>query len=86
MRYTVGWTPTAQNELALLWANNPRLRSEIQFAADEIDRVLPSQAEQLGRVLTPRLRQFIQPPISVLYTVSQADYLVVISHVKFWEE
>jgi hypothetical protein len=69
-----------------MWKDNPAIQAEVSAAADEIDRVFAVRPEQYGEPLSTNLRQFVQPPLAVLYSIPVEDRLVRIHHVKFWDE
>jgi hypothetical protein len=80
--FTVVWPPDAQNELAQLWTDNVAQRREITWAADEIDRLLAIKPLQLGEAVSSHARQYLEPPLKVLFTVSEQDCLVKVLYVK----
>lgn len=81
---TVTWDDDAANELMRLWLDNPKIRQDITAAADEIDRLLANQPLDLGVEQAPNLRQYVKPPLRILYKLSQADRLVRVLYVKHW--
>jgi hypothetical protein len=80
--FTVTWDDDARNELTRLWLNNPHVRSEITAASDEIDRLLAIRPLELGVEQAPNVRQYVEPPLKVLFRVSEADRLVRVLYVK----
>ena len=85
-RYTVTWKPNAKARLAHLWNSNPRIRQEIADAADKIDRLLAINPLSLGEAVSERSRQYIEPPLLVLFAVSPDDRMVRVIFVKIWFE
>jgi hypothetical protein len=84
--FTVVWEKDARNELARLWLDNPLLRREITTAADLIDPQLAIRPLELGVETAPNTRQYVEPPLKVLFKVSQADCLVRVLYVKLWPD
>lgn len=77
MRFTVTWTPQAENQLATLWANAPQqARQEITSAADSIDEKLGDDAESLGESRAGNRRILFVPPLVVIIEVLEPDRLV----------
>lgn len=78
MKYSVLWLPTAENLLAKLWleAEDP---SEVQRAADEIDRILSEEAPNAGESRVSDIRIIIQPPLAAYFDVYEGD-----RRVKVW--
>jgi len=48
MRFTVNWTPTAENELADVWMNAPD-QPAVNAASNRIDRILEVNAHLHGQ-------------------------------------
>ena len=84
--FTVTWDDDAHDELARLWTKNPRIRQEITNASDEIDRLLAIDPLSLGEASSPRTREFVVPPLKVLYFVSEADRIARVLYVKLWPD
>jgi hypothetical protein len=84
--FTVTWDTQASNELARLWLDNPRIGAEITIAADEIDRLLAARPLELGVETAPNTRQYVEPPLKVLFRVSEDDRLVRVLYVKLWPD
>ncbi len=80
--FTVVWPPDALRELARLWYDNTGQRQAITWAADEIDRLLAIKPLELGESVSAHARQYVEPPLKVLYTVSEDDCLVKVLYVK----
>jgi len=84
--YTVVWDKDARDELARLWIDNPRLRLENSAAADGIEPLFAVRPLEVGVVTSAHTRQYVEPPLKFLYTVSESDCLVRVLYVKFWED
>ena len=84
--FTVTWKPDAQARLAKLWADNPQIRQQISDAADRIDCQLARTPTTSGIVLSSHSRMLTEPPLTVLYNVSDADRSVRVFFVKLWDE
>ena len=82
--FTVTWDDDARDELARLWLVNTKVRREVTVAADEIDRLLSVRPLELGVETAPHTRQYVEPPLKVLFKVSEGDRLVRVLYVKFW--
>ena len=85
-RFSVQWHAAARKRLAELFLQNPRIQPDITDAADEIDRLLAMDPLNLGIAQSGTFRQFVQPPLKVLYSASVPDKTVTVVYVKFWEE
>jgi hypothetical protein len=84
-RFTVTWERGAKAELARLWTDNKAIQGEIAAASDEIDRLLAIAPLTLGETVSTRSRQYVEPPLKVLFAVSEPDCLVRVIYVKLWE-
>jgi hypothetical protein len=82
--FTVAWDDDASNELTHLWLGNPQIRQDVTAAADEIDRLLAIRPLELGVETGPNMRQYVEPPLKVLFKVTEADRLVRVLYVKHW--
>ncbi len=82
--FTVTWDDDARDELGRLWLDNPLIRREISAAGDEIDRLLAVWPRRLGVEAAPDSRQYVEPPLEVLFKVSDVDRLVRELYVKLW--
>jgi hypothetical protein len=85
-RYSVIWNHAAEQTLAELWLNNPRIRQDITDACDQLENGLAEQPSELGIVVSTISRLVTHPPISILYRVVEEDRQVRVLHVKFWLE
>jgi hypothetical protein len=84
--FTVVWEKRAEDELAELWLHNLRLRREITTASDVIDQLLAVRPLELGVETSPNIRQYVEPPLKVLFKVLEPDRLVRVLYVKLWED
>jgi plasmid stabilization system protein ParE len=75
MRYTVLWKPAAEQELASIWTSASD-RDDITAAANRIDKLLQSDAEQRGESRSAGIRILVVPPLGVLFTVEPDDRIV----------
>ena len=80
-RYTVVWVESAQSELADIWLSASN-RSAVTAAADEIDRVLVTDANAQGVDVSEGLRAIFVHPLRVLFTVSDEDRMVEVLRVR----
>jgi len=80
-RYTVVWVESVQSELARIWVDVSN-RSAVTAAADEIDRVLATEATAQGAAMSERLRALFMQPLRVLFTVSDEDRMVEVLRVR----
>lgn len=80
IRYTVTWLQHALDQLAQLWIDQPHLRNAITAAAAKIDIELATDPEQKG-TLSSGMREFIVYPLSVLFSIREADRLVEVADV-----
>lgn len=84
--FIVTWKPDAQARLAKLWTDNPQIRQQMSDAADRIDRQLARTPTSIGIVISSHSRMLTEPPLTVLFTVSDADRRVRVYFVKLWDE
>ncbi len=72
MRYSVLWTPDAENDLASIWvvADN---RADVTAAGDEIDAILREDAHLKGESRHGRLRILFVAPLAIDFEVMQDD-------------
>lgn len=87
-RYTVVWSPAAEDRLAALWLDNLAVRGEITDAVNEVDSSLAHAPEAVGVPVGPGspLRYVVRPPITILFRIHEADQQVRIHAIKFWDE
>ncbi len=72
MKFTVLWSPDAENDLATLWLNADN-RAEISAAADAIDAILRDDAHFLGEYRSGRVRILYSPPLAIHFEVLEDD-------------
>ena len=82
MRYTVIWTPTAEQELARIWLTHTE-RGAVTAASSSIDDRLARDPENCGQVYFDTVRTFAVPPLGVDFEILEADRLVYVLTV--WE-
>jgi len=83
MNYTVVWLPSAENDLATLWVQADD-RSAVSTAADAMDEALRRDPLSLGESRSENSRIFIDPPLALLFDVSEADQRVTVWAVMQW--
>lgn len=74
MRFTVTWTPSAQEDMARLWLDAAD-RRHIAEAVNRIDELLAIDPHRVAEEFYGDYL-FVVPPIHVVYSVSAADRLV----------
>lgn len=77
MRYTVVWTPAAQQDLAAVWLSESD-RKAIASAAEMIDRLLARDPETIGEARFDTVRTVAIPPLGVDYEAIVDDRLVYV--------
>ena len=82
--FTVIWREDAEAELTRLWLENPQVRNDITAAADSIDHWLAIAPTTLGEPSSPTKRQYVQPPLKILFDYSEQDQWARVIYVKFW--
>lgn len=80
MRFTVGWTESAEQKLTRLWLS-ARDRQAIQEATAEVERVLATQPLAVGESRAGNFRIYFSGPLAVVYSVSVADRMVKVVEV-----
>jgi hypothetical protein len=68
MKYTVLWKPTAEADLASLWADALD-RSDVASAANQIDVLLQTDPETRGESRSGSDRILVVPPLAVTLEV-----------------
>ena len=74
MVYTLTYTPSAQDDLALVWVNAPD-RQAVADASDRIDRELRVDPDLKGQPQEDH-RVYVHYPLAVAYEVIPDDRLV----------
>jgi plasmid stabilization system protein ParE len=77
MRFSVLWTPTARRLLAELWLTAGK-RSEVQQAAEEIDRILSEDPLNAGESRVVNIRIIVEPPLAAYFDVHPSDQRVTV--------
>jgi plasmid stabilization system protein ParE len=81
VKYTVLWSPEAENRLAELW-NSASDRKAVTDAANAMDRLLATNPHQLGGARPDGTCVSFMPPLGFLFNVVEADRTV--SVLKIW--
>jgi hypothetical protein len=86
--YTVVWPDYLDQKLAQMWLDNPAIAQEIADAVDEIERNLKRGPNSVGSPAHAGAgkRFVVRPPITILFETSEADRLVRVVSLKFWDE
>jgi hypothetical protein len=80
MRYTVTWTPPAQDELATVWLNAPDRRA-VTAASHRIDKALRNDPDTQGEeYFGDRILE--DEPLAVTFAVYPDDRLVEVPQVR----
>lgn len=77
MRFTVVWTPAAEQDLAAMWINAGD-RNAVSLAANGIERLLRHNPNAVGETYFDTVRTVAIPPLGVDYEVSDEDRLVYV--------
>jgi len=77
MRYTLVWTPTAEDDLATIWMDAPD-RNAVTGAARKVDESLRIDPGDQGESRTGDLRIVFFPPLVVEFRVSDDDRTVYV--------
>lgn len=75
MKYTVVWKPSAEAELARLWADATD-RAALSAAADSVDGLLARDPEVRGESRQGSARIIVVQPLVVAFDVREDDRLV----------
>jgi plasmid stabilization system protein ParE len=81
MKWTVTYSPAAQNELAEIWLYTAD-KSRVARAADDIDRLLRTNPLGVGESRSDDSRVLVYPPIAVQYDVYVDDCRVTVVAVR----
>ena len=84
MRYTVLWSPDAENDLAAIWlaAND---RTAVTAAGNQIDTFLHQDAHLQGESRHGRLRILFIPPSAVDFEAIRDDRIARVLTVWRWQ-
>jgi plasmid stabilization system protein ParE len=77
VKYTVVWTPTAEQDLAAIWLAAPD-RDAVNSAANTIDAMLGRDPETRGEPRTGTLRVLFVPPLGIDFDVKADDRMVYV--------
>ncbi len=80
MKFTVGWTPSAEHDLTRCWLES-RDRQAIDEAVQRIEQELSSRPLDAGESRTGTMRVLIVEPIAVFFSVRPDDRLVKVVQV-----
>ncbi|MFM9963313.1 MAG: hypothetical protein ACKV2Q_19055 [Planctomycetaceae bacterium] len=81
MKFTVVWTPNAEQRLAELWMGHPQLQREMTAAANEIDARLRHNPVGQGESRVGSLRIMFVPPFVVDFEVVLDDQRIEVLNV-----
>ena len=77
MKYTVVWTPSAEEDLAAIWIGAPDRRA-VTTASNAIDALLRTRPQTCGEPRFDTLRILVLPPLGVDFDVVEADRIVYV--------
>lgn len=77
MKYTVLWTPPAENELTEIWLEAPD-RNAITQSSFEIDERLEDDPDEEGESRFEGRRILLVPPLGVTFRIQEEDRTVLI--------
>jgi hypothetical protein len=77
MTYTVVWSKSALAELAELW-NSASDRKDVSDASNQIDLLLRSNPYGQSESREQDLRILLEPPLAILFEISEADRMVTV--------
>lgn len=80
MKFTVGWTETAQRTLTEIWLA-ARDRQAIHEANADIESALATRPLTAGESRAGAFRIYCSGPLAVVYSVSEADRMVKVAEV-----
>ena len=83
MKWTVTYRPSADDQLAELWLNATD-RQAVARSSNAIARQLAADPLIAGESREGNLRILIEPPLAVIYDVSESDRLVAVWSVTEW--
>lgn len=81
MKWTVTYSPDAQDDLAEIWMYTGD-KPAVARAADEIDRLLAHDPLQVGESRAGITRIVMQPPLAAQFDVHVDDFLVVVVAIR----
>lgn len=80
MLFTVVWLDEAMDQLAQIWLDADD-RAQIASSSNTIDALLSINPAMQGEVVAEGLRKLRVPPLSVLFSVREADRVVEVANV-----
>jgi hypothetical protein len=83
MKYTVTFTAFAEYQLADIWLR-ARNRQAVTQAADYLDTLLRTDADQVGRLRSDGRRAVVKHPIGYTFEVSVADCRVTVVSIRYF--
>ena len=83
MRFTVMIIPTAKDDLAEAWMN-ARDRTAVAEAADRMETLLRTRADQVGESIGS-FRRLLVPPLEVMYQILPDGVRVRIHRIELME-
>ena len=81
MRYTVLWSPEAEDQLAEIWIEAAD-RNAVTAAQATIDEELAADPETKGKEASEDLRRFKVEPLVVLFEIQPGDRLAKVTAVR----
>jgi plasmid stabilization system protein ParE len=81
MKFTVEWSPVAEQRLAELW-NSALDRKELTDAANAIDQALAQDPKLLNGGRPDGTCSFFMPPVGVLFHIDEFNHVVRV--LKVW--
>ena len=82
MRYTVLWTPVAEERLAALWLVADD-RAALTTATNAIDRILTRDPDNAGVLCFDTVRTLNRHPLAVDFEVLETEHLVHVLTVRY---
>jgi hypothetical protein len=77
VKFTVLWTPRAEDDLASIWLDAAQ-RPAISAAANKIDTLLSRDPNEQGRPRFDTVRELVVPPLGVDFDVPEDDRIVYV--------
>ncbi len=77
IKYTVLWTPTAEQELAAIWMDAPD-RGAVTSAASSIDALLAENADRQGESRHGNVRIMFAAPLGIEFDLLEEDRMVYV--------
>lgn len=83
MKWTVVYTPSAQDELATIWLDSTD-RDAVSATAREIELQLSANPMGVGESRGDKRRLVIKPPLAIDYQTDPEDMLVRVVRILKW--